>query len=624
MKNGYYVSAYCCIDEVGCALGAQIRHDQAIALWKVEAPKVILVKYWELERITRKKQHMQPFCSIDHFKFVLQELLKEVNLQLDDVLEIWGMPEFFSSIDYVKMAKASNLPFHSIAHSFSALIDTNILFQQKQLILSLDGGPDNLLDNGFDLPNHYAAILFDKGKIVSIESVNSPAYIWAEASDKFLIREGTLMALAEACLCECNDEAAKLNISKFKSMWDIPQLRSEFERVWEIIEKSDLVLDNRFSLQENRISAFMKIVCEFSRNIVYYEINRLIKKLHIIPQETRLSIVGGFALNCPINTWIMQQFHFLEFVAPPCVNDSGIALGIGLVAFYTVFGENLKFKLEKPFYGHKENFLEFETKYHSYIKSISDFDENIFIQDIESFPICWFEGESEIGPRALGHRSILSSARSIAMKDKLNKIKLREWWRPVAPIVLFEVINDWCKPAFESPFMLHAVEVIDNKRDLVPAILHLNNSARIQTITSSSSLYEVLKRYHSLTDVAMICNTSLNDKGEPIINTYDELINFALRKNFKVIYVERKRIKLKNHRLFTEKKPHETRNPFDDYLKKIFPSLIAKYKNVSLDNEMLDFFLNHRTYFKGIDINSASLHESILKVKIKIYEILSS
>ena len=120
MKNGYYVSAYCCIDEAGCALGAQIRHDQAIALWELKETEVVLKKYWELERLTRKKQHMQPFCSVEHFMYVLQELLKEVNLKLNDIIEIWGMPEFPSSIDYTKIAKESTLPFHSIAHFASA------------------------------------------------------------------------------------------------------------------------------------------------------------------------------------------------------------------------------------------------------------------------------------------------------------------------------------------------------------------------------------------------------------------------------------------------------------------------------------------------------------------------
>ena len=122
----------------------------------------------------------------------------------------------------------------------------------------------------------------------------------------------------------------------------------------------------------------------------------------------------------------------------------------------------------------------------------------------------------------------------------------------------------------------------------------------------------------------MICNTSLNDKGEPIIDTYDELFNFALRKKFKVIYVERKRIKLKNQELFTEDSPHKSPNPFDDYLTKNCSALTTKYENVNLDDEMLDFFSNHKTYFEGVDIHAPLLNELIIQVKKKVYENLSS
>ena len=217
MKNGFYISAYCVIDEEGCALNAQIRHDQSIALWKLVGNNVYLVKYWELERLTRCKQHMQPFMNIEHFELLLNELLRELDLSIDQINEIWGMPEYQNrQLSFESL----QLPIHSIFHVFSALIDTKRQFSKYNLILALDGGPDSLLDNGFDLSHHYAAAVFNEGKLIAIEHISSPAYFWAEASERFKMREGTLMALAEACTCRINIDIhhSVFRVNKFESL----------------------------------------------------------------------------------------------------------------------------------------------------------------------------------------------------------------------------------------------------------------------------------------------------------------------------------------------------------------------------------------------------------------------
>ena len=626
MKNGYYISAYCCIDEEGCCLNAQIRHDQTIALWKVDASNVTLVRYWELERYTRKKQHLQPFISNLHFGEVLDDLLCEVDLNREDILEIWGMPNFIQNNNDVIFAKQFNIPLHSIFHVFSALIDTEKLFKEKHLILALDGGPDNVIDKGFDLSRHYCAVLFDRGKIISVEDISSPAYLWAEASDKFMMREGTLMALAEACNCKCDD--VSIHISSFKGMWEVPQLRSELEKAWSTIQNRQLDYDKRFTIEENRISCFMKLIQKVSREMVEEQIIRIIRKFDVNPSNTILSLVGGFALNCPTNTWIMNRFKFKEFVAPPCVNDSGIALGIGLLKFYLYYGSSFKFELKSAFWGHEESIVSYEnfkTNYKHYIKDITEFNILQFVTDLENEPVCWFEGKSEIGPRALGHRSILSSASSVTMKDKLNKIKQREWWRPVAPIVLDHVANDWFNDYIASPYMLHAIKIKSDKAHLVPAVLHLNDTARIQTISSNDFFYDILSWYYKITGIPMICNTSLNDKGEPIINTYEELVNFALRKNIKIIYIERKRIELYNHKEFTKVLPHKSENVFDSYLK-TQNDVFAKYANVVIDDEDLDFYVNHRELFAtSIFWLTQNEQKELVNFNMKkIYENLSS
>lgn len=618
MKNGFYVSAYCAIDELGYVRTAQIRHDQAIALWKVKDNCVDLIKYWELERITRQKQHMRPFYNKAHFNLFLEKLLNEVNLGLDDIIDIWGMPNFGTEDSLIRTFTNPKVPLHSLAHVFSSLVDTQKQFSSRNIFFAFDGGPDNLLDHGFDKPYHYASLVMNKGVVEGIEHISSPAYAWAEASERFRMREGTLMALAEACKCQLPLKIG-INVKDFYSMWDIPKLRKECDRIWNLILSTDLELDDRFSIDENRISCFMKIVQAYSKELVDRQIDFILSKYHVDPQKTIISISGGYALNCPTNTHVMKKYKFKEFISSPCVNDSGIALGIGLAVMYAEYGASMKFNLSDAYYGHSEKGEHWKDKYKTYIESIQNYNIDQFISDIEDSPICWFESGCEIGPRALGHRSILSIATSMDMKNRINTLKQREWWRPVAPIMLGKVVEDWCTPSIISPYMLHAVEILEDKQKLVPAILHLNNTARIQTIDENNSFYSILDEYYKKTGIPMLCNTSMNDKGEPIINTYDELFNFALRKKIKVIYIERKRVVLKNFETYLAQEPY-INNIFDECLGN---KVIDKFSDLEIDDEILDFYVNHRYLLNGVSIDNENLEEIVEGVRNRIYENIS-
>lgn len=613
MKDGLYISAYCAIDDIASTYFEKccIRHDQCIALWELRNKECVLIRYWELERITRMKQHMKSFVNDEHFKVFLAELLAAEGVSIDDIVCIFGMPQFADDMNYLSISRDVNLPFHSLSHIFSAIIDTEIQFKDNCIVFALDGGPDNYLDSGFDLEHHYAAAIFIQGELVDVKPAYSPAYLWTEASDRFRMREGTLMALAEACSCKYKDELF-FNIEGLASERELPRLRADLDQVWNSIDIEKLDIDDRFSIEENKISCFMKIIQAASIKIVDKDIKKVLKEYKMDPKETYLSIVGGYALNCPTNTWIMERYQFKRFIAPPCVNDSGMALGIGILAFYHEYGKQLKFKLESAFFGQKFNFDDFVTRFDNYIEEISKFDTNTFVQDVKSYPVCWFEGESEIGPRALGHRSILAAANSLNMKNTINRIKQREWWRPVAPVVLSEVVSEWFCTNMNSEYMLHTVKVKKEKKKYIIGALHLDDTARIQTIDQKHSLYDVLVEYYKTTGVPVLCNTSLNDKGEPIVNSYEELMNFALRKNFRVIYVERNRIVLKNHRMFSEKEPYKNKkNMFDLIWNLHIPETKAKYKLFeNMDDEMLDYYVNHRSLFD----NDADVEDLIKQI----------
>lgn len=135
--------------------------------------------------------------------------------------------------------------------------------------------------------------------------------------------------------------------------------------------------------------------------------------------------------------------------------------------------------------------------------------------------IGWFQGRMEFGPRALGARSILASPIPGTMQTRLNAIKDREDFRPVAPVVLEQEAADWFESCFESPYMLFVYNVLSNRRSAIPAVTHVDNTARVQTIrrTQQPMLYDLIRAFADRTGVPILVNTSFNTRGEPIVCT---------------------------------------------------------------------------------------------------------
>jgi carbamoyltransferase len=156
--------------------------------------------------------------------------------------------------------------------------------------------------------------------------------------------------------------------------------------------------------------------------------------------------------------------------------------------------------------------------------------------------IGWFEGRSEIGPRALGHRSILADPRKAANWARVNKIKGREDWRPFAPAVLADRATHWFAGLpLPSPHMLFTAQVTSRK---IPAITHVDGSSRIQTVDEScGAFHRLLRRFDALTSVPVILNTSFNGPGEPIVETPEEALRFFLQSDLDALYMEGRRIR---------------------------------------------------------------------------------
>ncbi|ETT65420.1 hypothetical protein C173_20371 [Paenibacillus sp. FSL R7-277] len=571
MKDGYYLSAYIDINTQAHILDLEIRHDQNVSLWKKEGDHVQLIHYWELERLTGYKQHSTSFLDIDQARRVINSLLDTYQLSLNDMNEVWGSPGLDTVDDYHSVEDFPEYAYHSVAHLFSAIYSETRLLQNDNIIgLAVDHGPDHVNDPNVYRDNKYCYIgCIVKNGQIEFYPLYSPALLWAYCRLRYNLREGTLMALASASTSELLDVEEETFLFQTTGVLNNSyQVISDYidglEKNIDQATEQDIGIvfngfDKAFDYQDNKISMVMKEIQKMSIRIMDLNVKNLLERSGIEGKDTYLSITGGFALNCPTNTYLMQKYNFKGFISTPCVSDTGMSMGIALYAFYKKI-HTFHFSLGNSYYGNQHNGLltviESEP-YQKHILSISEFNPEEAVRDLINGPFIWFYGRSEIGPRALGNRSIIADPRYNDAKTLLNQVKDRQWWRPVAPIILEEHLKEWFDGSEKSPYMLHTYHIREDKKNQVPAILHLDNSARIQTIKKDEKdlLYGLIEKFNEETGVPIVCNTSLNDKGEPIIDRIEEAINFALRKNFKIIYVNGMRVELHRHGEYEENRP---------------------------------------------------------------------
>ena len=234
-----------------------------------------------------------------------------------------------------------------------------------------------------------------------------------------------------------------------------------------------------------------------------YEL-RLIEFMRYAKAKTgkeNLVFMGGCALNCSANTRLWEIFNDIWIMPNP--GDAGSSLG----AAAALYGKHINWNT--PYLGHKLG-NEYPT-------------QKIFDAIINDGIAAVASGRAEYGPRALGNRSILADPRDPAIKDKVNAIKQREPFRPFAPVVLEEFASEWFNMDFISPYMQYAVKCKYPKR--VPAVVHADGTSRVQTISKSQhpGLHMLLRKFYWQTGIPMLLNTSLNIKGQPIVNNLNDV-----------------------------------------------------------------------------------------------------
>lgn len=279
------------------------------------------------------------------------------------------------------------------------------------------------------------------------------------------------------------------------------------------------------------------------------------------PEEENLVISGGCMLNCACNAEIEKQGLFKNIYCFPATNDAGSSLGAAYMNIKPLCEDWKPKKIDHTFFGISYPRSKTPLRLKSFYNSLLDYDKEGVVSDlVDNKVIAWYQGRSELGPRALGHRSLLASPQRTDIWEYINKkIKEREPFRPLAPIVLDKYyldIFDDPNPENLSPFMLKNVIIKEEWRQKIPAVCHIDNTARPQYLKREidPELYDLIETFYNKTGIPLLINTSLNGKGEPIVETIDDLMRFLEYHN-KVEYAivdAKKIIKLKNGVLYDE------------------------------------------------------------------------
>ncbi|NEQ07193.1 MAG: carbamoyltransferase [Moorea sp. SIO2B7] len=357
------------------------------------------------------------------------------------------------------------------------------------------------------------------------------------------------------------DGSYRLNQEYFNYCTGLTMTNDKFDELFEGPRRTpeDRLTQKHMDLAASVQSVTEEIVLQITRNLAKDS------------PHGNLCLAGGVALNCVANGNILRDGSFERIWIQPAAGDAGGSLGAALAAYYlyakqprtTVAGQDT---MQGSYLGPSFSPAECERRLQAAGAVIHPLSEDGMIHETANAlaaekAVGWFQGQMEFGPRALGGRSILADPRSETMQKKLNlKVKFRESFRPFAPSVLAEDVSDWFELDRESPYMLLVAEVkqelqrsmteeekglfgiekLNVPRSTIPAVTHVDYSARVQTVhlETNPRYYKLLKAFKQRTGCSVLVNTSFNVRGEPIVCTPEDAFSCFMGTNLDVLVVE--------------------------------------------------------------------------------------
>ena len=356
------------------------------------------------------------------------------------------------------------------------------------------------------------------------------------------------------------DGSFRLNMKYFSYATGLTMTNKKF---------SDLFGEPVRDPKKNKLTQFHMDVAASIQAVTEEIVLRITKSLSKDYNIKNLCLAGGVALNCVANGKILKEKFFENIWIQPAAGDAGGSLGAALAYWYhelknprekfvdQMKGAYLGPKLDEENINKKLKSLKANFKQ----KTPSEICQLVAQELANSKTVGWFQGRMEFGPRALGGRSILADPRSEKMQKELNlKIKFRESFRPFAPSILREDVNEWFELDYDSPYMLlvsevkkdkqismsekdknlFGIEKLNVKRSSIPAVTHVDYSARIQTVHKDTNhkYYNLINEFKKITNCPVIVNTSFNVRGEPIVCSVEDAFNCFMGTNLDILVIE--------------------------------------------------------------------------------------
>jgi carbamoyltransferase len=266
----------------------------------------------------------------------------------------------------------------------------------------------------------------------------------------------------------------------------------------------------------------------------------LIEKTLEITKKNKIVMAGGYGLNCVANYRFLKRFPNVTFYHEPISHDGGQAMGACQLYYRKATGDTTKSPLKSLYIG-PDISINYENVDYTGFKVTDATSKDVAELIAKENIVALYQGRSEAGPRALGNRSILFDPTVKDGKDLVNRVKKREWFRPFAGSCLAEHVHDWFDMAglVESPFMMYAVDVLEDKKDIIPSITHVDGTCRIQTVTSEQNphYYELISEFNKIRNVPILFNTSFNLGGDPLVETMDDALSTLRRSDIKYLWL---------------------------------------------------------------------------------------
>ena len=335
------------------------------------------------------------------------------------------------------------------------------------------------------------------------------------------------------------DGSIHLNMDYFAFTYDKVMTNDKFSKLFGINRRND----------EDNIQQIHFDIGASAQKVLEDILLKMVKHVQEKTKSKNLCLGGGVALNGVANYRILKESEFENIHIPPSPGDAGSAVGC---AMYHQFAMNMiKRDISNSSNKIVENVYIGPSFSNDDIKKFLETDKiNYDELDHESLidscakmisqgnVVGWYQGKMEWGPRALGNRSILADPRRKEMKDVLNeKIKHRESFRPFAPSILEEHVSEYFDINISSPYMLMVAPV--KKPEVIPAVTHVDGTGRLQTVSKNTNLlyYKLINRFFEMTGVPVIINTSMNVKGEPIVNTPEQAYNMLMKTDMDALFM---------------------------------------------------------------------------------------